>query len=662
MNKIKIPGKKRRSSASDSDKSRFENKYHPRTYIKIILYVIIGIIPVITSFIYLRNAFSQNAVFSFPLDDPWIHLTFAKNLAQYFSFSYFKNEMATSGSTSPLYTIIVALGFFVTKNEMAISYILGMLFFSLAAISFYKLSLFEFDNEGLFAFLCAGIFVLDKGMNFISVSGMETTMFIFILILCAYFYKKRKAIPFAIMLGLILWTRPDGIVFIIAAVIDYILVMIYSKNDDNLDLFSKKELKLISVIFLGIVGLYFGLNLLLSGSLLPNTYSAKLAYYSPELRNRMNFLKYEVWEYFKTGSYFLLLIGFIFSILKLIYDISKKTYNKNTIYVLFILGLIFVYFLKLPYAHRFGRYMMPIIPFFILVATIGFRDLARMFNKYTENLLFSKVSFYILIGITYFIGFKNYEEYKDVYAYECKYIYDRQVKAAQWLKKNTKETDIIATHDVGAIGFYSERKIVDAVGLVTPELIKNISDKNYVDTLTKYMKDNKVTYLAFMKEWYRVSNQNFLYTSHEPSTPEAIEVHNFWSDKTEILSPEANSMILNSASLLSQKAGQQLIVVSNRILSLEPKSSYAYFLRALGFNVIKDKINYEKNLLKAVEIFPDYKEANLTLGIFYKNESRLEESNKYLSKALQVDPGNAVVMNNLRIVKNLLNAKDKSSN
>ena len=38
-------------------------------------------------------AYYTNEGFGFPLDDPWIHLQFAKNLHDYGSFSYFKNEI-----------------------------------------------------------------------------------------------------------------------------------------------------------------------------------------------------------------------------------------------------------------------------------------------------------------------------------------------------------------------------------------------------------------------------------------------------------------------------------------------------------------------------------------------------------------------------------------
>ncbi len=53
-----------------------------------------------------RSALQVNGGFGFPLDDPWIHLQFARTLREYGRFSYFANEMITSGSTSPLYTLL----------------------------------------------------------------------------------------------------------------------------------------------------------------------------------------------------------------------------------------------------------------------------------------------------------------------------------------------------------------------------------------------------------------------------------------------------------------------------------------------------------------------------------------------------------------------------
>lgn len=645
---MKIPIKKKRTKRDDFKKYDFDSPFRPNRTLKIIFNVVIVLLPVFLAFVYYRFAINQNKVRSFPLDDPWIHLTFAKNIFEYFSFSFFKNEMVTAGSTSPLFTILEAVGFFFTTNEMLIGYAMGVLFFVLSAYAFYRLSVLEFGKEIIFALLTAGIFIIDKWIVFISLSGMETTMFIFILVLASFFYKKRMALPLGTMLGLLLWTRPDGVAFIGAIIIDYALIRTYSKNQLDLQLFTGKDFRKIILSFALVAGLYIVLNYVLSGSFLPNTYNAKLTYYSPEFRSRWDFLQYEVWEYFKTGAYYVLMIGFLYSVGKLIYDLYTKTYNQNTLYIVFILLFVLMYFIKLPYAHRFGRYMMPLIPFFILVATVGFRDIARIINKYTTNALFSKSIFYILIGITYFIGVKNYDENREQYALQCKYIYDRQVMAAQWLNKYTKEDDIVATHDVGAIGYYSNRKIVDVAGLVTPELIGKINDLSYVSYLQTYMKEKGVTYLAFLREWYRVSNQNPLFTTANSLPPEVMDVYKFVPGETEILSKEGNSLIEMMTKLVNQKAAQQIVYLGNRLLAIEPRSSLAYYYMAYAYQLLKDNANYERSMQKAMELFPDFKDAHLYYGEYLKNEKRLEEAKIHYEKTLQLEPANVRAANGLK--------------
>ena len=83
-------------------------------------YIVIGvllILSVILPYYYITYAFSINHFYSFPLDDPWIHLQFAKNIAEYGSFSYFRNELVTAGSTSPIYTLVLAAGFLLQKMK-----------------------------------------------------------------------------------------------------------------------------------------------------------------------------------------------------------------------------------------------------------------------------------------------------------------------------------------------------------------------------------------------------------------------------------------------------------------------------------------------------------------------------------------------------------------
>ncbi len=634
---------KTKKSVPKKKELSFEIPYLPDRNQKIIIYSGILIIALVLSIYFINFALCVNGSYGFPLDDPWIHLTFAKNLAEYQSFSYFKDEMATAGSTSPIYTMLAAIGFLFTKNEMVLSYVLGIAFFVLSGIAFYRLSTFEFARENILAILCVAVFLLDKWMNFISVSGMETTMYIFFLIACAYFYKKRMAVPFAIFLGLILWGRPDGVAFIGAIVVDYALTRYFAKTDNSLKLFDKHDLYKIAFIFGGIIIVYLGLNFILSGSPLPNTYNAKITYYSPEFRSRADFLQFEVWDYFTAGTYAIIMGGFIFSVLKLVSDFTKKKYNANFVYILFILALVFIYWYKLPYAHRFGRYMMPIIPFFILVSTIGIRDFTRLIGSFMKSREITNGLMFILIAVILFFEWGDYSEIKEVYATENKYISDRQVAAAMWIKENTEPDAIIGTHDVGAIGYYSERKIVDVAGLVTPELINKINEKDYVNIMSDYMKKSGVDYLVFLREWYTVVNQPALFSTAETLPPEIMEIYRFYPDSTHILSSEVKSMTMYARDMIAQRAPQQAIQVLNQAMVKDPNSSYTYFLLAYAYSQMNDLQNFEANLLKAVGIYPGYKEALINLGNLYINTQRYSEAKTYLDRLKTIDPENPKV-------------------
>ena len=628
--------------------------FEPNKNIRLIIYFAIGIASFGMAFYYLYSALALNGAFGFPLDDPWIHLTFAKNLSEYFSFSYFKNEMATAGSTSPIYTLLLAVGFLITKNEMILSYFFGIMMLIFSGIVFYNLSGFEFAKENYYALIFTAIFVADKWMNFISVSGMETTMFIFIILACSYYYKKRNVVPFAVFLGLVLWGRPDGIAFIGALAVDYLISVYFSKSDKTIKLFTKKDLIKIGMISGVIIIVYFAMNLMLSGSLLPNTYNAKLTYYSPEFKSRGDFFKFEVWNYFTKGAYEIIIVGFFVSVAKTILDAFKKQYNQNILYIVFIVALVFIYWLKLPYAHRFGRYMMPIIPFLIISSGLGFRDLFKILGGYFNSRNFTIGVYIILSSIILFVSIQNYLENKSGYATECKYISDRQVAVAKWIRDNTNENDIIATHDVGAIGFYSHRKIIDVAGLITPELIKKIDDRNYSTEMTEYLKQHNVSYLAFLREWSRVVNQTPLFTTLEVSPVETMEVYKFIPDKTHIMPKDANSMDMYAQDLISNRQPQQALQILNRSFTVDPQSSYTYYLLANVNLMMNDKTAFEKNISKSLELYPDYIEALFLLGNYYKSINKPLDAKQYYEKCLILTPNNKKI----RDVMNSLNISD----
>jgi hypothetical protein len=60
----------------------------------------------------------------FPLDDAWIHLTYARNLAEHGEWAFRLGEQS-AGSTAPLWTALLTTGFLIDLAPYVWTYLLG---------------------------------------------------------------------------------------------------------------------------------------------------------------------------------------------------------------------------------------------------------------------------------------------------------------------------------------------------------------------------------------------------------------------------------------------------------------------------------------------------------------------------------------------------------
>src|SRR5512133_2117906 len=60
----------------------------------------------------------------FPLDDAWIHQTYARNLAQYGQWAFFPGQ-PSAGSTAPLWSALLALGDLLHLGPYIWAYLVG---------------------------------------------------------------------------------------------------------------------------------------------------------------------------------------------------------------------------------------------------------------------------------------------------------------------------------------------------------------------------------------------------------------------------------------------------------------------------------------------------------------------------------------------------------
>jgi hypothetical protein len=303
-----------------------------------------------------------------------------------------------------------------------------------------------------------------------------------------------------------------------------------------------------------------------------------MTYYAPEFRDRAGFLQYEVWGYFTESAYVLIIVPFIIALLKIVTDTFKLRYNPYLAMAAFAFGLIFVYWFKLPYSHRFGRYLMPVYPFYFLLFLYGSRILFSYFARYmSTKKIANSLNIVFLAAVTIYFAaayFDNRELYQD----QTRHIYIRNVLTGKWLKENTPAEAIIGTHDVGAIAYYSDRKIVDIVGLINPEFSEKIHDKNFSVFVEQQLKKMNVSYVAFIKEWFQVTNQSPLFTAGEKGR-EMFEVYRYDPQRTHILSIEVNSTVRYAIELLQQKQYQMANNYLNRAYMIDTNSALTlYFL------------------------------------------------------------------------------------
>lgn len=80
-------------------------------------------------------------------------------------------------------------------------------------------------------------------------------------------------------------------------------------------------------------------------------------------------------------------------------------------------------------------------------------------------------------------------------------IESEMVATANWVADNTGGESLVAAHDIGALGYFSGRNLVDLAGLVSPEVIPFIRDEAL---LADYLDEQAAEYLVTFPDWYPV--------------------------------------------------------------------------------------------------------------------------------------------------------------
>ena len=322
----------------------------------------------------------------YPLDDAWIHQTYARNLVEYRQWSFIPGN-PSAGSTSPLWTIIIAIGYVLRINPMVWIFFLGSVLLFLLSLLFNRVYHTLFPDYPILAFWGGMLVLFEWHFVWSAASGMET-------LLCTLLYSfvvlllpriLQSWLLAGVLVGLCCWVRPDALTLVLP-----LGILIITKENNWTNRF---HMLLKFVIGIAItIAPYFLFNYSLGDSWFPSTFFAKQAEYA-EMR-----LTPFVERFIQQASLpmigigILLFPGFCYQVVKIIQKRDWVALSGMIWMLLFIL----LYTFRLPVTYQHGRYIIPVFPIYFFWALAGVYHLSQFLNQLLEK--YYKVNLELFIG------------------------------------------------------------------------------------------------------------------------------------------------------------------------------------------------------------------------------------------------------------------------
>ncbi|MEJ2304834.1 MAG: hypothetical protein P8Y14_25200 [Anaerolineales bacterium] len=335
------------------------------------------------------------------------------------------------------------------------------------------------------------------------------------------FHFSRSWLGLGALVGLSVWLRPDGVTLL--GPVGLVLLMGSEGWQDKL-----RNAMVFALGFLVLAMPYLVFNRALAGAWWPNTFYAKQAEYAI-LRRLPLWRRYlDEWILPLVGAGGLLLPGFIYALYRAIRYRSWPVLATG----MWFLGYIGIYAWRLPVAYQHGRYVIPATPVFFLLGFLGTAELAKLDAQVPWRRIISRAWIAALgavLGLFWVIGARTY-------ANDVAIIESEMVTTAQWVADNTPPSALIAAHDIGALGYFGQRDLLDLAGLVSPEVIPFIRDET---ALKRYLDAQKADYLVTFPDWYPVlsSKGELIYRTSGKFSPahggENMAVYRWHSQGTE---------------------------------------------------------------------------------------------------------------------------------
>ncbi len=410
----------------------------------------------------------------FTLDDSYIHLAFARTLAQSGTFGIRPGE-PVGGSTSPLWTFWLAPAFWLPISPELWMAAWSMLFTFATFYLLYRLSVM-IGVTRLFSLCLVAAYGAYYSTYLSTQSGMEIPMTTAAMLLLFLVLERGGSnIVLGILIAALGLLRPE---FYLLGVLVFLYLIINKRLTWTF----------FPVPMVTLVPYHLWLWSV-NGFPLPTTYFAKV----PSVITRQSPM-----EYFAAFSAFLFQHAGLLTILVPagLYLLLRRKVWISGAWVCSMVAwssLSGKSGLWTPtYLGNFGRYAMIVIPILFLA---GFLVLSRGFESGGRTLRrwiipASTGLILVLIFMTVPMSLAHYRK-----SVEDMRMGD--IRVARWAAANLPRDAVLVVHDLGAMAYYAPQRLLDLVGIASPEALAYRRQGR----LVSFIDDRKPDYLIFIKDW-----------------------------------------------------------------------------------------------------------------------------------------------------------------
>ncbi len=398
----------------------------------------------------------------FTADDAFITFRYAENIAAGLGYVYNESQ-AVQGTTTPLFTLILALCSIVRIPLQSAALFVSILSAGLTGVVLLRFATsLRFTRWALLPVVCYAFWPRSLAAD---TGGMETALFTLLVTSALYFQHKRLDMYALGMATLATVTRPEG-----ALLLGLLGVC---------NLYQHRERWL---SYLTIPAVILGPWLLFAwyyfGSILPHSVTAKLALYS-------RFGTSPSWDTFVGLMGWHNPAGWMLTVMAIVggYWMLKKQ-NSGRLEVTWLVVMLAFY--TFSGTRVFFWYIVPIFPVYLLFASAAAPCAADLLKLTPDRERFARSVVMSLVALILIA-----DGYRPVTYYAA---YQRDMKSVhreigEYLRIYAEPDAIVAAEDIGYIGFYSRRQILDRDGLVSPEAVPYNRRGDYLGVIADHTPD-----------------------------------------------------------------------------------------------------------------------------------------------------------------------------